>query len=139
VRAAERISARLKVPVECRDVARLVARWNLVVERVRELRPARLLDLLLATDALRRPERLDALIAACAAIARSREPPGDDDGPARVLRGALAAVKRVNAGAIARRLGSAEIAGSGSRAGAIAAAVRAARLAALRDTLAQIR
>ncbi len=78
VRLAERVSARLRVPVDCRDAARLAAGLHLKVHRAQELRPATLLDLLLAADALRRPERLDALLAACAADVRSR-PGGDGD------------------------------------------------------------
>ena len=50
----------------------LAARWHGVVHRAAELRPATLLDLLSAADALRRPERLDTLLAACAADACSR-------------------------------------------------------------------
>ena len=59
---AERVSARLRVPVDCRDAALLAARWHGVVQRAAELRPATRLDLLQATDALRRPERLDTLL-----------------------------------------------------------------------------
>jgi len=68
-----------------------------------ELRPATLLDLLLATDALRRPERLAWLLRACAADALSR--PGrssESYAPARWLNLALAVVKAVDAGVIAR-------------------------------------
>ena len=64
IRLAERLSARLRVPAECRDAGRLVARWHGVVYHARELAPARLLDLLSAADALRRPERLDTLLEA---------------------------------------------------------------------------
>jgi tRNA nucleotidyltransferase (CCA-adding enzyme) len=60
------------------------------------------LDLLLAADALRRPERLDGLLRACAADALSR--PGrerESYAPAERLRAALAVVRGVDAGAIA--------------------------------------
>ena len=54
-RVAENVSERLKVPLDCRDAARLAARWHGNVDGAMELRPAKLLDLLLhATDALRR-------------------------------------------------------------------------------------
>ena len=33
VRRAERLSERLRVPVDCRDVARLAARWHGIVHR----------------------------------------------------------------------------------------------------------
>ena len=50
------LSTRLKVPTDCRDLARLTARYAATVRRAAELiRRRRLLDLLLATDALRRP------------------------------------------------------------------------------------
>jgi tRNA nucleotidyltransferase (CCA-adding enzyme) len=126
-RLAERMSARLRVPAECRDAARLAARWRPAVERARELRPAQLLDLLHAADALRRPERLDVLLDACACAALSPPRAGDDYEPGRLVRAALATVAGVDAGAIAA--GGAQARGSGD---AVARAVRAARLKALR-------
>ncbi len=131
VRLAERISARLKVPVECRDAARLAARWHGVVERAAELRPATLLDLLLAADALRRPERLDALLDACECDALSRPGAGPDYPPAEVIRAGLAIVKAVAAAAVARSV--AVRSKKAAPADAIAKAVRAARLRALRE------
>lgn len=103
VRLAERLSARLRVPGECRDAARLAARYHADVARAEELRPATLLDLLLATDALRRPARLATLREACEADRNSR--PGrdrDGDRPGEWLSHALAVVRSVDAGAIAR-------------------------------------
>jgi len=102
VRLAERLSDRLRVPGECRDLARLAARYHGVVQRAHELRPATLLDLLLGADALRRPERLDGLLRACAADALSR--PGRGSGhfaPAQRFEAALAVVRNVDAGKIA--------------------------------------
>ena len=128
VRLAERMSARLRVPAECRDAARLAARWHGVVGRARDLPPSALLDLLNAADALRRPERLDALLDACACDALSRAGAGDDFAPARIVRAALAVVAGVDAGAIARSEAAKRTAGGD----AIAKAVRAARLKALR-------
>jgi tRNA nucleotidyltransferase (CCA-adding enzyme) len=128
VRLAERVSARLKVPAECRDAARLAARWEDGVHGVRELRPAALLDLLTAADALRRPERLDGLLDACAADALARPGAPEDYAPARIVRAALAVVQGVDAGAIARGLP----AGGRAAGDAVGKAVRAARLDALR-------
>ena len=89
-----------------------------------ELKPAAVLGLLHATDALRRPARLDTLLETCAADAATRDYP-----PASVLREALAAVKSVDAGAIAREVAMKH----GKRSDEdIAKAVRAARLKALR-------
>jgi tRNA nucleotidyltransferase (CCA-adding enzyme) len=133
LRLVERLSVRLKVPVECRDAARLVARWHGTVHRAAELRPATLLDLLTAADALRRPERLGWLLAACECDAMSGPGAVGDYAPTQFMLAALAAVKRVNAGAVARRSGGAGSTPAAPAADAIAKAVRAARLAALRE------
>jgi tRNA nucleotidyltransferase (CCA-adding enzyme) len=140
VRLAEAMSARLKVPVDCRDAARLAARWHGVVHRALELTPAKLLDLLLAADALRRPERLDDLLAACRADACSRPGPGGDYAPAAYLRDALAVVQRVNAGAVASQALSrhaSKVARQDAQAARspppIAQAIRRARIGALRE------
>ena len=103
VRMAERLSARLRVPADCREMAKLTARYHGTVHRAAELRASTLLDLLQAADALRRPERLADLLRACAADALSR--PGRSSGPyepARILNSALEVVRSVDAGAIAR-------------------------------------
>ena len=137
MRIARRVSERLRVPQDCRDIADLTARHHGVIHRAGELRPATLLDLLMSMDALRRPERLDMVLAACAADACSRPGKPQDYPPARVLRDARAVVKRVDAGAIARE--TSKDAKSGRRDDAIARAVRAARIAALRAWKAQTR
>lgn len=129
LRLASRMSARLKVPLECRDAARLAARWHGTVHRAHELRPATLLDLLTAADALRRPERLDTLLAACEADAMSRPgTPGAEYAPAAIVRGALETVRAVRMTAIAR-----EAERKQARGDAIAAVIRSARLSALRE------
>jgi tRNA nucleotidyltransferase (CCA-adding enzyme) len=128
VRLAAALSERLKVPLECRDAAALAARYHGVVHRAAELRPATILDLLGAADALRRPERLDTLLAACAADACSRPGAAQDFVPGQLLRSALEVVKGVDAGAIAREVVARA---QGGRDDAIAKAVRRARLAAL--------
>lgn len=68
----ETLCARLKVPNGFRDLAVLTARHHAVVHRAAELRPATVLKLLEATDAFRRPERFDDMLAACEADARGR-------------------------------------------------------------------
>ena len=122
-RLVDRMSARLHVPAECRDIARLTAKQHANVARATELRPATLLDLLQSADALRRPDRLDALRAACACDRNSRPGhAGDGDRPGEWLARALAVVRGVDAGAVARAAAPERI----------EAAVRGARLAALR-------
>jgi len=129
VHLAERVSERLKVPLDCGDAARLAARWHRSVHRAAELRPAKLLELLHATDALRRPARLDTLLDVCAAVACSQPGAPQDYPRASVLHGALVVVKTVDAGAIARNVAKPK--GKQNDEG-IAKAVRAARLKALR-------
>ena len=66
---------RLKAPRRFHDLARLVARYHTQVEKVTDLSAASILQLLLATDASRRPERFDQFLSACEAIYRSQEAP----------------------------------------------------------------
>jgi tRNA nucleotidyltransferase (CCA-adding enzyme) len=129
LRLAERVSLRLKVPLECRDAARLAARWWRTVDRAAMLRAAQMLDLLQAADALRRPARLETLLATCTAIACSPAGASQDYPPAGLLREALDVVKGVDAGAIAH---SARRTKSGNSDDIVAKAVRGARLKALR-------
>jgi len=140
VRLADGLSARLKVPTDCRDAARLTARWHGIVHRALELTPAKLLDLILAADALRRPERLDDLIEACRADACSRPGRPEDYPPAAYIREALAVVRGIDAGAIAATAlvryaaRKAEEPGSETRRESrVAEAIRAARVGALRE------
>jgi tRNA nucleotidyltransferase (CCA-adding enzyme) len=142
------VSKRLRVPVDCRDAARLAVRWHRVIADVEMLPPAALLDMLLATDALRRPERLDTLAAATAAhVAASVADAGRDavrthEPTERRRTGfmheALAIVRRVDAATIARDAIAHAARSDGSAVttmpgDAIATALRSARLAALRE------
>lgn len=131
IRLAARMSERLRVPVDCRDAARLTARWHGVVHRAAELRPATLLELFTESDAFRRPERLEGLLLACEADARSR-PGRDDYRAADLVRAAFAAVKSVDSGEVARAVAQRAEAGKPQRADAIPAAIAAARVRALR-------
>ena len=133
VARADRISARLKAPIECRDAARIAARFAADAADAVALTPAATLDLLIATDALRRPERLDWLIGT--AWARNAA----TDGPpctAATLRAALNVVRSVDASAIARdaigRASQRSKTGAGHAGDAIGEALRSARLEALR-------
>jgi tRNA nucleotidyltransferase (CCA-adding enzyme) len=104
VRLVEELSERIRVPGDCRELARLAARYHGVVQRALLLRPATLLDLLMAADALRRPERLDSLIRVCAADAFSRPGRGGSSFvPRQRLEAALGVVRAVDAAAIATK------------------------------------
>ena len=136
----EAICDRLRVPTECSDVARLVARFHGDMHRVAELRPETKLTLLERCDALRRPERFELILLACEADYRGRL--GWEDrayAPAAVWRAALAAVRSVDAGAIAHKTADAALARIATSDGevradpqAIARAISAARVEALR-------
>jgi len=92
----EALCARLKVPNGFRDLAVLTARHHAVVHRAAELRPATVLKLLEATDAFRRPERFEEMLAACEADARGRAGLEDKPYPQRdYLRRAHAAAAAV--------------------------------------------
>ena len=132
VRIAERMSKRLRVPLDCRDLARLTARWHGHVHRAAELRPATWLRLFDAADALRRPERLEGLVDACACDKLSRPGAAERYAPRDVVQGALAALRGVDAGAIATSvIARASVPGEAPNGDAIAKALRAARLRAL--------
>ncbi|MCK9388191.1 MAG: multifunctional CCA addition/repair protein [Sulfuritalea sp.] len=135
----EPVCERLRVPTDCRDVARLVARFHGDMHRVAELRPETKLTLLERCDALRRPERFELILLACEADYRGRLGWEERDyPPALSWRAALAAVRAVDAGAIARatvtRTGE-----DGADPQAIARAIGAARVDALRELTAGVR
>jgi tRNA nucleotidyltransferase (CCA-adding enzyme) len=128
VRLAAAVSERLRAPVECRDLALLVAREHGRIYRVAELRPGTIVDLLERCDALRRPQRFGQLLDACEADMRGRT--GFEERPfsarARWLR-ALEAVSAVDAGAVAQRVRD-----QGGDGAAIKAALHQERAAAVR-------
>jgi len=63
----EQVCERLRAPVAYREMAVLVCRFHLRIHRLAELRPGSLLKLIEDADLLRRPERLEDLLAACEA------------------------------------------------------------------------
>jgi tRNA nucleotidyltransferase (CCA-adding enzyme) len=90
------LAARLKVPTEHAALAELVCREHLNVHRAFELKPATVLKLLGALDALRRPARLELFLAACEADKRGRRGHEHDAYPqADYLRAARAAAAAV--------------------------------------------
>ena len=97
------MSARLRVPSECRELALLMARHHGPIHRVADLRAATIVSLLEKTDAFRRPGRFRQLLEACRCDYNGRAGWQDRDylSPAIFLQ-ALAAAQSVAAGAIAR-------------------------------------
>jgi len=99
----EPLCARLRVPTDCRDVARLVARFHGDMHKVDLLRPDTKLKILERCDALRRPARFEEVLGACEADYRGRLGWNEKEyAPATAWRGALAAVQAVDAGAISQ-------------------------------------
>jgi tRNA nucleotidyltransferase (CCA-adding enzyme) len=126
-RLAASFSRRVNAPTECRELAGLGARLRDRVDRATTLAPAALIDLLLAVDALRRPERLAGLLRVCALWRRTmRVSRAANDPQAIRLSGALRVIRGVKATSLA----------AGDRGGSdIARRIRSARLKALREWL----
>ncbi|MDO1529000.1 multifunctional CCA addition/repair protein [Fulvimonas sp. R45] len=117
------LAARLKVPTEHAALAEIVCREHLNAHRALELKPTTVLKLLAALDALRRPERLEAFLAACLADKRGRLGHARDDYPqADRLRRARDAAAAVTA---------APFVAKGLQGPAIGAAMERARIAAI--------
>ena len=66
VELLDALCERLRVPADCRDLARIAARWHGEVHRALELPANALLAVLDGADALRRPARFQDLLTACA-------------------------------------------------------------------------
>lgn len=95
---------RLNIPKRHRETAVLVTRWHTHLHRLRRLRPATVLQLLEGMDALRRPERMEDLIAVCQADVRGRL--GHEDRPypqAQLLRRAQQAALQITGARLARQ------------------------------------
>ncbi|MEI7429433.1 MAG: multifunctional CCA addition/repair protein [Betaproteobacteria bacterium] len=112
VKLVNELCARFRTPSECRDLALLVARFHGDIRRGRELRASTVVRLLESADALRRPQRFEQLLQACACDFHGRlgwetKPLPDPD----LFVRALAAAKAVDAAGIARSCnGTAQIA-----------------------------
>ena len=102
VRLVDTVCQRLRVPIDCRDLARIVAAEHGLVHRALELRPETIVSLLERIDFARRPHRLDSLLVACEADHRGRTGMHERPYPqAARLRQAARAFASVDAGAIA--------------------------------------
>lgn len=119
------VCARLKVPTECSELARMTAREHGNVGRALQMRPNTLLSMFERCDAFRKPQRFADMLKAseCDCFGRSGLPIIHFPQP-RFLLGALEAAQAVNAGAVAQNyLG---------QAAKIAEAIRVARIDAIR-------
>ncbi len=126
---ARGVSARWKVPSNCRELADLVAREHTHVHQSGTLSAEARLRLLERCDAWRRPERFAELLLACECDARGRLGLEDRDYPQREqLLADLRATQAVDLAAT-----SAAAIARGATGPAIGAAVRQARLQALRS------
>ncbi len=98
----EGLCERLRVPNRWRELAVIGSRYHLRCHRALEMRDVTLHKMLTALDALRRPERFEQLLLICEADMRGRT--GFEERPypqARFLRGILAAMEKLDVGAVA--------------------------------------
>jgi tRNA nucleotidyltransferase (CCA-adding enzyme) len=110
VALAEAVCARLRVPLECRDLAVMTAREHGNLHRALELNATTIITLFGRCDAFRRPERFAQMLLAAECDARGRAGGGVDFRTkpypqAPYLLAALAAARGVDAGAVAAQCG----------------------------------
>ncbi len=128
---ARTIAARLRVPVDCRELGDVVAREHGNVHRSADLGADAVVRLLDRCDALRRPQRFADALLACECDARGRAGRAHEPYPARArLMKALEAALAADAAAAASAAQDAGLSGP-----AIGEAVRAARVAAVQVAL----
>ncbi|MDP1692593.1 MAG: multifunctional CCA addition/repair protein [Burkholderiaceae bacterium] len=124
---ADAVAERLRVPVDCSDMASLVVRQHGSIHKSQALDAAATLDLLERCDALRRPDRFEQALQACECDAHGRTGLEDAPYPQRErLSATLRAVLSADASGAAT-----EALASGAQGPEIGEAVRRARLAAL--------
>jgi tRNA nucleotidyltransferase (CCA-adding enzyme) len=110
VALVEAVCVRLRVPLECRDLAVMTAREHGNVHRALELNATTMVTLFARCDAFRKPERFAQMLLAAECDARGRIGAGQDfrSKPypqAAYLLAALAAARGVDAGAVALACG----------------------------------
>jgi tRNA nucleotidyltransferase (CCA-adding enzyme) len=128
---AAQVSARWKVPNDCRELAETVAREHGNIHRSADLNAAALMRLLERCDALRRPQRFHEALLACECDARGRLGLEDSAYPQRPrLAAALAAAVSAPVQAIAEQALASGLAGP-----AIGQRVRDTRIAAIEAAL----
>jgi tRNA nucleotidyltransferase (CCA-adding enzyme) len=125
------LCTRLRVPVECRELAEVVAREHGNIHRSGELNAAALMRLLERCDALRRPDRFKDALFACECDARGRLGLGESPYPQRAcLTAALTRALAADAAAVVADAQARGVKGPG-----LADAVRAARVQAIAEGL----
>lgn len=98
------VSKRLRVPNDCKALAYIVAKFHIKAHQVLAMKPNTLLKFLIDLDAIRQTERFEEFLKACEADSRGRLGLEDADLPeADVMRLALQAAMRINAGEIAQQ------------------------------------
>ena len=123
------VAERLRVPVDCRETADVVAREHGNIHRSGELGAAALVRLIERCDGIRKPARFDEILLACECDARGRL--GFDEAPypqRQRLSEALAAVQSVATSVIAAR--AAESGVTGQKVGEMIHAARVRAVAA---------
>ncbi|MFC7418664.1 multifunctional CCA addition/repair protein [Iodobacter arcticus] len=125
VALVEALCERLRVPSDCRDLARMLCREHTHVHTAEQLRPATVLEVFQRCDAFRKPDRFKQMLDACLADARGRTTFENCEYPqAAYLLKLLAAANTVNSG---------EIAQSCEDKAHIPERIRKARITAIRD------
>jgi tRNA nucleotidyltransferase (CCA-adding enzyme) len=125
------VCERLRVPVECRELADVVAREHGNIHRSGEFNAAALVRLLERCDALRKPERFAQVLLACECDARGRLGLHDSPYPQRPrLLAALAAAQSVATAAIAQLAAE-----EGARGPQVGEKIHRARIAAVQQAL----
>ena len=107
VKLVKSLCERIRAPKKSRDLSLLVARFHSNVHRIAELNPTAIVDMLLAVDAYRKPERFGEFIHACECDFHGRSGYVDKLYPqATWLREAFNASNKIDCGAIAASLAS---------------------------------
>jgi len=135
VKLVKGLCERIRAPKNSRDLALLVARFHSNVHRIAELNPTTIVDMLLAVDAYRKPERFEEFIRACECDFHGRSGYIDKLYPqATWLREAFNATNRVDGGAIAASLKK-TISDPTCLSDSINTKIREARIAEIKDHL----
>jgi len=127
VRLLQALAQRLRVPVDCRELAEVVAREHGNIHRSGEFGAAPLVRLLERCDAFRKPARFEEVLLACECDARGRGGLAESAYPQRPrLLAALRAAQAVDTAAV-----SAEALAQGAKGPAIGERIHAARVVAV--------